>query len=139
MTTKIGSLRLLRAAELFFAITGGAGSLWFMLRVGHRNQSQLLVALFTVWVLSPFAALVIAHVIAKPWQARTRATLCIVTVLISLGSLAIYGDVAFGPQRAQPASSFVLVPPVSLAIMAIGMAMATRSKRSRQLDPPEVP
>ncbi|MBV9033026.1 MAG: hypothetical protein JO182_00935, partial [Acidobacteriaceae bacterium] len=67
-------LGLLSLGSLLAALAGAAGSVGLMLRVGHRNHSQTLLTLFTIWVLSPFVALVWAHVVSKRWSVPTRAT-----------------------------------------------------------------
>ncbi len=129
MKPTVNFVALLRAAGLSAAIASAAGSLWFMLKVGHHNQSQLLLALFTIWVLSPFVVLVTLNVIARP--IFTPAFLCALTFIISLCSLAIYERVALGPRRAQPAFAFVVVPPASLAITAVAIALTIRINRRR--------
>ena len=87
-----------------------------------------------IWVLSPFVALVFASAVSKPWRASTRATLYTVMLVLTLGSLAVYGDVAFGPARATPAFAFLIVPLVSWLLIAIALpAAAFISRRlSRQ-------
>jgi hypothetical protein len=68
----------LRRARLFamFACVAGAGaSLLFMYRVGHRNPSFVLMLLFTVWVLSPFVALLVSAMVSARWTAPSRAAL----------------------------------------------------------------
>lgn len=116
----------MRAAALVAVLAGAAGSLGFMLRVGHRNNSRLLVVLFGIWVLSPFVALVLANAASKRWSALTRATLYSATLLIALGSLAIYGFVALGPPRVKPAAAFVVVPPTSCLLIAISLLAPRR-------------
>lgn len=113
-------LAFLRGAALIAVLAGAGGSLALMLRVGRRNPSLILLTLFTVWVLSPFLALIWAHVASKRWSGLTRATLYSVMLVITLGSLSIYGNVAFGPRRAQPAFSFLMVPLASWLVIAAG-------------------
>jgi hypothetical protein len=112
------------------------GSLGLMLWVGHRNPSPILLILFTGWVLSPFIGLGVADRVSKGWSALTRATLHSVMLVVTLGSLAIYGRVAFGPPRPTPAAMFLLVPGGSwlLAAMAVPLAalISRRSEQKRQ-------
>jgi hypothetical protein len=119
-----GFLGLLRAAALIAVLAGGAGSVGLMLRAGHGNTSRLLLVLFALWVLSPFMALVLANVVSKQWSVLTRATLYSVMLVLTLGSLAIYGDVALGPLRAKTAFVFVVVPPASWLLIVIVVPMA---------------
>ncbi len=117
-------LDFLRAAALLAAVAGAAGSLVLMLRAGERTPRFLLV-LFTIWVLSPFAALLWANMVSKRWSVLTRATLYAVTLVITLGSLAIYGEwVDVKPAGAANAFLFVAVPPESLVFMTIVVSVA---------------
>ena len=119
-----GFLGLLRAAALIAVLAGAAGSLGLMLHASRRNDSRILLVLFTIWVLSPFVALVLADVVSKRWSVLTRATLHSVMLVLTLCSLAIYGDVALGPPRAKTAFVFVVVPPASWLLIAIAVPIA---------------
>jgi hypothetical protein len=114
-----GFLGVLRAAALIAVLAGAVGSVGLMLHAGRRNDSRLLLVLFTLWVLSPFMALILANMISTRWLVHTRATLYIVMLVLALGSLAIYGVVALGPPRAKTAFVFVVVPPASCLLVAI--------------------
>ena len=114
---------LLRAAARIAVVAGAVGAVGLMLRAGH--PPLFLRVLFAIWVLSPFALLVLAEMVSKRWSVLTRAALHVVTLLITLGSLVIYSVVAFGPPRAQPAFVFVLVPPASWLLTALVIAIAT--------------
>ena len=96
-----------------------------MLWVGHRNPSRILLILFAIWDLSPFMALVLADIVSKRWSVLTRATLYSVMLVLTLGSLAIYGGVVLGPLKVKPAAVFLLVPLASWLVIAI-VAAATR-------------
>jgi hypothetical protein len=114
-----GFLGRLGAAALIAVLAGAVGSVGLMLRAGHRNPSRLLLGLFALWVLSPFGALVVAHKLSSRWSVLTRTTLYSLMLLITLGTLAIYGYVALGPPRAQTAFVFIVVPPASWLLTAI--------------------
>ncbi len=130
--TAAGFLGLLRVAALIAVLAGAVGSVGLMLRAGQRTP-RLLLVLFVIWVLSPFVALVLAHVLSKRWSVLTRATLYSVMLVITLGSLAAYGaDVAFGPPKAKAAAFvFVVVPPVSWLLIAIVVPLAALISGSR--------
>jgi len=51
-------------------------------------------------------------------------TLHIVTLVLTLGSLAIYGDVALRPPRSTPAFMFIVVPLGSWLLMTIVVSIA---------------
>jgi hypothetical protein len=133
MTSKVsrgrsegGFLGLLRGAALIAVLAGAVGSFGLMLHAGRRQRSLILIGLFTVWELSPFVALVCAHVVSKRWSVLTRATLYTVMLVLTLGSLAIYGDVALGPPRPKPAFVFLVVPLASWLLIAIVVPIAAR-------------
>lgn len=108
------SLRQLRTVALIAVVAGAAGSVALMLRVGHRNQSSILMVLFAIWVLSPFMALGLTDVISKPWSSLTRATSYGLMLIVTLGSLLLYGNVAFGRRSpAGNASPYCAHPPRS--------------------------
>jgi predicted dienelactone hydrolase len=112
------------AAALIAALTGAVGSVALMLWTGHRNPSRLLLFLFAIWVLSPFVALILANLSSKRWSVPARLTLYSVTLFITLAALVIYGDVVWGPPRAQAAFVFILVPPASCLLIAIVIPIA---------------
>ena len=108
-------------------VVGAAGSVGIMLRVGHRGGSAIpaiLVVLFTGWVLSPFAALVLVDIVSKRWSVLAKATLYSVMVIVTLGSLAIYADVVLSPPRPKPAFMFLVVPLGSWLLMMIVFPIA---------------
>ena len=117
-------LGLLRRVALIAVIVGAVGSFGLMLHAGRRQKSLILMGLFTVWELSPFVALVYAHVVSKHWPVPTRATLYGVMLVLTLGSLATYGHVVLGPPRPQPAFVFLVVPLASWLLIAIVLPIA---------------
>ena len=127
----------LRTIALIAALVGALGSVGLVLQVGWRKHSpRLLLALFVIWVLSPFVALVVANIASKSWSVITRATLYSVMPVVALCSLAIYGDIALGPLGAKTVPVFVIVPPASLLLIAMVVPMAAllsaRLSRQRQ-------
>src|SRR3974377_2357147 len=114
-----GFFRPLHTAAIVAVLAGAGGSTALMLCVGHRNPSRILVALFGIWVLSPFMALLFANFVSKRWSVLTRTALYTITLALTLGSLAIYGNVAFGPPRPKPAFAFLMVPLASWLGVAV--------------------
>jgi hypothetical protein len=130
MASQVGPLR---AAAMIVAPVGALGSVGLTLYAGRHNDSRLLMALFTLWVLSPFMALAAAGFVSKRWPATARAALYGVTLVLTLGALALYGAVALGPPRLKPAFVFVVVPPASCLLVAVVIATAWISgRRSRR-------
>ncbi len=119
-----GFLALLRASAHIAVPVGAVGSLGLMLWAGRRNDSRILLVLFALWVLSPFMALVLANAVSKRWSVVSRAALHSVMLVLTLVTLAIYGDVVLGPPRAKPAFVFIVVPPASWLLIAIVVAVA---------------
>ncbi|HUE56040.1 MAG TPA: hypothetical protein VMO76_09425 [Candidatus Udaeobacter sp.] len=127
-----GFLSALRAAALIALLVGAVGSVGLMLHAGQRKHSpRLLLALFAIWVLSPFVALVFANIASKGWSVITRATLYGVMLVLTLGSLTIYGYVALGSLGAKTVPVFVIVPPASwlLIIIVVSIAALISSRR----------
>ena len=118
-----GFLGLLHAVALIAVVAGALGSAGLMLWVGHRNPSRLLLLLFVIWDLSPFVGLALADMVSKRWSVLTRATLYGVMLILTLGSLAFYGDVVWRP-RPQPAFRFIVVPLGSWLLMTIVVPIA---------------
>jgi hypothetical protein len=123
-------LGVLRAAALIAVVAGAGGSVGLMLGAGRRSP-RLLLVLFVFWVLSPFVTLAWANVVSKPWSVLTRATLYCVTLVVTLGSLAIYGGLVAPPAGSAPAFVFVVVPPLSWLLIAIAVPLAALISRSR--------
>ena len=80
--------------------------------------------------LAPFIALTWCHAPAKRWSESARAALHFMTLVLALGSLAIYGYVALGPPRAKPAFFFLVIPPASLILIALVVAMRTKNEKA---------
>ncbi len=59
----------LRAGSFIPVVVGALGSVGLTLYAGRHNDSRLLVALFAIWVLSPFIAVLIA---SRRWWAFAR-------------------------------------------------------------------
>ena len=130
-TAEHGSLGVLRAVALIAVVAGAAGSLGLMLFAGRRNPSVLLIGLFAIWVLSPFVALAVANMRSTRWSVTTRKVLYLVTLVLTLGSCALYADVVLRPPRATPASRFLVVPLASWLLMTMAVPIAALISRRR--------
>ena len=123
-------LGVLRVLALIAVVAGAGGSVGLMLHAGGRTP-RLLLVLFIIWVLSPFVALAWANLVSKRWSVSTRATLYCVTLVLTLGSLAIYGGLVLPPAGSARAFVFVAVPPVSCLLLAIVVPLAAWISRRR--------
>jgi hypothetical protein len=112
------------------ALIGGIASVALMLYTGRHNASRLLLTLFALWVISPFAILVFANTLSAPWSKATITTLALV---LSSVTLAIYGYTAFLPSHPQGAFAFVAFPPVSWLLIAIVLLISRRLRSQPEL------
>lgn len=126
---------LLRLAALAAAPIGAVGSLVFMFRVGHRNPSAILMGIFTLWVLAPFIAMAWTPRCLKHRPSLAQVTFQVLTLVLTLGSLLVYGEVAFGAPRPQPAFMFLVVPFASLLLIGVALLIATFASRASRNEP----
>ena len=124
VTPKTDRFGVFRSVALLAALAGGVVSVSFMLHVAHRNESFFLLTLFAIWDFSPFVGLMLACMLSKSWSVAMRAILQVVVLVITLGSVGIYGDVAFGARMAKVAYVFLIVPLTSRLIAAILVTMS---------------
>lgn len=121
---------IIRLASVVSVALGAVGSLAFMFRVGRHNPSVILMTLFTLWVVAPFVTMLSVPMLFKNWSVRSRAWFCFFTIIVALGSSGIYGEVAFGKPRSQPAFMFLVVPLVSLFVIGVASLIASLVSRS---------
>lgn len=126
-----GFLGRLRSVALIAAVAGAVGSVGLTLRAG-RNTPRFLLVLFVVWVLSPFVALAWANVSSPRWSGLTRTTLYGVTLVVTLGSLAIYGGLVQRPAGSANAFMFVVTPPVAWVLIMIAVPLAALISRRQE-------
>src|SRR6266404_5315022 len=126
-------LRLLHATAHFAVPVGALSSVGLMLYTGHRNPSRILIVIFALWVLSPFMALALASVVSKSWSVLSRATIHSATLVLTLGSFAIYAGVASGFLRAKAGFVFLVVPSVSWLFTTIVVLLAALLSGRRRI------
>jgi len=115
-------------------VFGAVGSVALMLYAGRANQHILVTVLFVFWVLAPFVALAWADRMSVRWSVVTRTALHWMTLVITVGSLAIYVYRVLRPPRTTGAFVFVAVPVASCLLAAIAVAVAALLSR-RSLPP----
>lgn len=120
------ALRLMTNAAL---IVGASCSVIAMFIIGSRQRSVLLMTMFLVFVLAPFIALGLLNARARAWSDKARAIVQNATILISLASALKYVSVVVWPVKAQPASTFLMVPIASWALFGVVAILATRASR----------
>lgn len=110
-------------------MVGALGSVTLMLYAGRSNRHYLVTVLFIIWVLAPFVALALGRRVSEAWSSATRTTLQIVTLIVTVASLAIYGYRAMFPPRSTGAFVFVIVPPLSVLLVLLALAIAALLSR----------
>ena len=122
-------LNLLRALAQVVTVAGAVGSMGLMLHAGRKNSSVILVGLFMIWILCPFAALLVANVFSPRWPVIIRVTLYALMIVLAVGTLVAYSGV-LSPPGAKRAAVFLIVPLLSLLLIAIVIpAAASISKK----------
>jgi len=111
--------RAVRRAALIVMLAGALASLGLMFYTGRRQPSWILIGLFTGWVLGPYAGLFIADRASTRWSAGARLGLYGVMLVSTIGSVAIYALVVFGPLVSKPAFYFLMVPVATWLLAAI--------------------
>ncbi len=110
-------------------VAGAAGSLALMFYAGRRQQSAILITLFTGWVASPFMGLLLAD-LGSLWPTSARRALHGLMVAVAVGSLAVYGTNAVRPLSSKGAFLFLVVPAAAWLLTAIVFVAAARQSRS---------
>jgi len=118
------SLAGLRSAALVAVLFGSIGSVG-LLRHAQQRTPPMLVVLFVIWVVAPFVLLAVANLLSRRWSQHTGLTLYIVTLIVTVVSLAIYVDDNIAHRTARAAFVWVAVPPASVlvSVIAVGIAM----------------
>ena len=124
---------MLRRVALAAAAIGGAGSVALLLQSGRRNSELiLLVAMFSVWVLSPFLVLFRTILRADRLTDTVQHALYGLTIVLAVASLAIYSRlIDVKPAGSPNTFLFVAVPPVSWFVIAIVMTIAAIRSRKQ--------
>ena len=109
---KIFKQNFLRTTALIVALVGAIGSLYFMFSAGRKQNSIILLALFTTWVLSPFVGLFISNKISNRWTVPARALLYWLIIVLTIVSLVAYSG-AFNTPETKNAFIFLIFPLIS--------------------------
>ena len=99
-----------------------------MFHAGRHNRSVILIALFFIWVLSPFVGLLVANIVTKRWSDHIRVTLYTLMIFLTIGSLVAYSGV-MSPTGAKPAGVFLIVPLISWMLIVIVILLAAIMSR----------
>jgi len=121
----------MRTAARIALIAGALGSLGCTLYTGRNNSSFLLMALFALWVPSPFLALGVVDFVLKQRASTIPSTLYYGMWILALSSVAVYGKSVLMPPKTAAAFVFVAFPFISwLFIVVVGLIAALQSRRN---------
>jgi hypothetical protein len=115
-------LDVLRSVALVLVVVAAIVSFGLMLHVGQYRLSVLML-LFAVWDLSPFAGLFAAGIVSNRWRILMRSALYAVMLFVAGESVVVYGRVVL-KRPAQPAFAFLMVPLVSWALLIVVLLIA---------------
>ena len=115
---KLTGYNLLRIIALIVLFAGAIGSVVLMFNAGRDQKSILLIVLFTGWVLSPFIGLFIADMISKNWLSKTRLTIHLLIIFITVASLIFYSG-ALNVSGTKPAFKFLVAPLISWFLILV--------------------
>ena len=118
----------LRPIALAVVAVGAVGSLYLMFSASRHQNSIILIALFTGWVLSPFVGLFITNKFSNRWTGNARSSLYWLMIILTIFSLVAYGG-AFNTPRTKNAFVFLVVPLISWLLIAIVILIARRLSR----------
>jgi peptidoglycan/LPS O-acetylase OafA/YrhL len=121
----------LRAIATVVVLAAAIASVMMVIHAGRHNRSFLLPTLFVLWVLSPFAGLLIIDRMAKPWSTLTRPAIYWLMLIISLGCLIGYSGL-LSPPGAKAAFIFLIAPLLSWFLIVAGIPIAVSVSRRKQ-------
>jgi len=104
------------------------GSFGLVLNAG-RHSPVLLLVLFVGWVLSPYIALFLVHVVSKLRLIIAPKMLYWLMLFVSLGSLACYGITLFQHRTKPPTGVYLSVPFISWFLILIAIVITVYRKR----------
>ena len=122
----------LRATALLVGLVGAVGSLYFMFSASRKQNSLILLGLFTAWVLSPFIGMFISIKFSKRWTVTTRSLLYWLIIVLTIGSLVAYSG-AFNIPQKRNAFIFLIVPLISWILLIVTVLAARRFSRKTNL------
>ena len=122
--------KLLRFTAQAGLLVGAIASLGLMLYVGRSNKSFVLMMVFGIWVLSPFAAGIGLNRVSVRWPTTMQTKLYFAILIIAGVSMMTYTLVVLN-QPPQPAFYFMVTPFVSLLLLVLISAQAAFKQRPK--------
>jgi hypothetical protein len=128
MAEKTFTTTFLRPIALVIGVVGAVGSLYFMFSASRHQNSTILIALLTAWILSPFVGFFIAYKFSNHWTGTARSSLYWLMIILTFVSLVVYSG-AFNSPGTKNAFVFLVVPLISWLLMAIVIGIVRRLSR----------
>jgi hypothetical protein len=127
-----GLVAVSRVAAAIAVAVGAAWSLGLMYWAGSRAP-WVLLAMFLVWVVSPFVALAWAMVTSSRWRTVPPPVVHALALAVTAGSLATYTGLIAPPAHSPNAFIYIVVPGIAWVAMLLAwiVALATRHRGSR--------
>ncbi len=129
---KISNQNFLRTTAIIVALVGAVGSLYFMFSAGRKQNSIILLGLFTAWVSSPFIGLFISNKISSRWTAPARALIYWLMIILTISSLVAYSG-AFNTPETKNAFIFLIFPLISWFLI-VTICLIARKISNKNLD-----
>ena len=121
-------LNIMRKIAFVILLIGAVGSFGLVLNAG-RHSPVLLLVLFIGWVLSPYIALFLVHVVSKLQLIIAPKLLYCLMLFVSLGSLASYGITLIQHRTKPPTGVYLSVPFISWFLILIAIVITVYRKR----------
>ncbi len=109
---------VLRGTAAIATPVAAIGSLGLLLHAGGPGISPVLVFVMATWTLAPFAALELTRRLSVRWSILSPTALFALIVVVTAGSLVIYGVDAVKPLNPKAAFPYVVVPLGSWLVIA---------------------
>ena len=127
---KISNQYFLRTIALIVALIGVVGSIYFMFSASSKQNSIILLGLFTAWVLSPFIGLFISYKISNHWAVPARALIYWLMLILTIGSLAVYSG-TFNTPETKNAFRFLIFPLISWVLIVTILLIARKMSNKK--------
>ena len=128
------NINFLRTVALTAVAAGAIGSLYCMFNAARNQNSILLIALFTAWVLSPFAGIIFTNKIFNPRAGYARTSLYWLMIILTIVSLVGYSG-AFNTPKTKNAFVFLVIPFFSWLLITISILIARKFSRKMHDNP----
>lgn len=100
-------------------LMGASISVALLLYTSAKNGPLFLLALASLWLLSPFAYLFVIARSASHWNVATRTILSMATSILALAIVSLYSITYLGPLRPWAFAVSVFLPPLLWTIISV--------------------